>query len=100
MAQKLAKLKDVKEGKPLIVKTKEGVQIALILLEGEIYGIENVCPHMEGPVGEGQIEGCRITCPWHGWQFDIKTGACINVEGEEVKKIPVHVENGDIYLSE
>lgn len=97
MTQKLANVKDIKEGKPLIVKDQDGTEIALISLDGEIFAIENVCPHMEGPVGEGELEGCLLTCPWHGWQFDVKTGACQNVEGEEVRKIPIRVEKGAVY---
>lgn len=99
MTQKLARVKDLKEGKSLIVKTKEGKEIALFCLDGTIYALDNTCPHMEGPLGEGDIEGGCVSCPWHGWKFDIKTGACLNVEGEEAKKIPIHVVNGDIYLS-
>ncbi len=100
MTQKLAKVKDVKEGKPLIVRDKSGTEIALISFEGQIYAIENLCPHMEGPLGEGELNGCRLTCPWHGWEFDVRDGACVNVEGEEAKTIPIKVENGDIYLAD
>jgi nitrite reductase/ring-hydroxylating ferredoxin subunit len=52
-----------------------GTPIALLNVGGEVYALEHCCPHQGGPIGEGEIEGMTITCPWHEWKFDIRTGA-------------------------
>jgi nitrite reductase/ring-hydroxylating ferredoxin subunit len=48
--------------------------IALFNVGGTFYALDGVCPHQGGPLGEGMLEGCVVTCPWHGWQFDVKSG--------------------------
>ncbi len=48
--------------------------VALFNVDGEFYALDGVCPHQGGPLGEGALQGCIITCPWHGWQFDVRTG--------------------------
>lgn len=97
MGDFLAKESAVQEGKPLIVRGSNGLEIVLIRIEGKIYAYENLCPHEDGPVGEGEVEGRCIICPWHGWSFDITNGECQNVPGEELKKIPLRIEEGSIY---
>ena len=50
-------------------------EIAIFNLgEGEFVAVDNACPHRGGPLGEGELEGCLLTCPWHAWQFDVRTG--------------------------
>ena|SRR5687768_7985650 len=48
--------------------------IALYNVEGTFYALDGVCPHQGGPLGKGALNGCVVTCPWHGWQFDVSTG--------------------------
>jgi NAD(P)H-dependent nitrite reductase small subunit len=48
--------------------------IALFNVDGTFYALDGVCPHQGGPLGQGLVEGCVVTCPWHGWQFDVRTG--------------------------
>jgi nitrite reductase (NADH) small subunit len=48
--------------------------IALFNVNGTFYALDGVCPHQGGPLGRGQLEGCVVTCPWHGWQFDVTSG--------------------------
>ncbi len=57
------------------VVTVAGTPIALLNVAGEIFALEHSCPHQGGPIGEGEICGMTITCPWHDWKFDIRTGA-------------------------
>ena len=51
-----------------------GKRLALINLNGEIYAIDDDCPHEGGPLSEGEIHGDEIACPWHTSHFNIKTG--------------------------
>ncbi len=57
------------------VVTVAGTPIALLNVGGEIFALEHSCPHQGGPIGEGEVCGMTITCPWHDWKFDIRTGA-------------------------
>ena len=52
----------------------EGKLIALANVGGTFYAISNTCLHRGGPLGQGVLEGKTLTCPWHGWQFDVTTG--------------------------
>ncbi|HND52905.1 MAG TPA: Rieske 2Fe-2S domain-containing protein [Pirellulaceae bacterium] len=48
--------------------------VALFNVDGEFYALDGICPHQGGPLGKGRLNGCILTCPWHGWQYDVKTG--------------------------
>lgn len=48
--------------------------IALYNVDGTFHALDGVCPHQGGPLGKGTLEGTIVTCPWHGWQFDVCTG--------------------------
>lgn len=52
----------------------EGQLLALYNVEGSFYVLDGVCPHQGGPLGKGVLSGCVVTCPWHGWQFDVTSG--------------------------
>ncbi|MBI3050934.1 non-heme iron oxygenase ferredoxin subunit [Candidatus Woesearchaeota archaeon] len=51
-----------------------GKRIALFNVEGEFYAIDNTCPHKGSPLGEGELDGKTVSCPGHGWLFDVTTG--------------------------
>ncbi len=70
---KIAALADCPPGTGLEVVADERV-VALFNVDGTFYAIDGVCPHQGGPLAEGEVTGCVVTCPWHGWQFDIRTG--------------------------
>ena len=53
-----------------------GTAIAVANVDGTFYAIQNGCPHADGPLGEGTLNGTQVTCPYHGWQFDVTTGDC------------------------
>ncbi|MBS4168663.1 Rieske 2Fe-2S domain-containing protein [Parachlamydia sp. AcF125] len=95
---KLALVSDIPEGKSIIVEGPEGLCIALFKLKGEIFALNNACPHMGGPLGEGCIEQETVTCPWHGWQFNIQSGYCDNMQGNTTRKISIRIEQNLIYL--
>ena len=51
-----------------------GRVIALFNVGGEIFALDGVCPHQGGPLGKGTLRDKIVTCPWHGWQFDVESG--------------------------
>lgn len=48
--------------------------VALFHVEGEVFALDGICSHQGGPLGEGELNGCMVTCPWHGWQYDVRSG--------------------------
>ena len=52
----------------------EGVAICLANVNGELSALDNVCPHRQGPLGQGWVEGETVICPWHSWAFNARTG--------------------------
>jgi nitrite reductase/ring-hydroxylating ferredoxin subunit len=52
----------------------QGRVVALYNVEGKFFALDGICPHQGGPLGKGCLDGAIVTCPWHGWQFDVRTG--------------------------
>src|SRR5260221_1549757 len=73
---KTAKTKDVPPGQAAAF-TIEGQKIALFNVEGTYHAIGDTCTHLGGPLSEGDVQGTRVTCPGHGPDFDLKTGAVL-----------------------
>ncbi len=73
-----------------------GQAIALFNVDGTFYAIDNTCVHRGGPLGEGELEDDTVSCPWHGWQYNVKTGACLNNPSASVKTFEVAVEGSDV----
>jgi NAD(P)H-dependent nitrite reductase small subunit len=74
-----------------------GKEIALFNLDGSFYAIDNTCTHRGGPLAEGFVEGEEVTCPWHGAQFNIKTGAVVGPPASQnVAKYNVRVQGNDV----
>lgn len=48
--------------------------VAVANVNGQWHAIDGLCPHQGGPLGTGRLCGTVLTCPWHGWQFDVVTG--------------------------
>ena len=69
----VARTSQIPEGGVMGVEV-EGKNLALVNLRGEIYALDDSCPHQAGPLSEGQIVGEEIECPWHRSCFDIRTG--------------------------
>ncbi len=57
----------------------EGRIFAVFNVEGTFHVLDGICPHAGGPLGKGALNGNVVTCPWHGWQFDVTNGKhCLN----------------------
>lgn len=97
MSQKIANVDDIPEGKGITV-TVDGNDIALFKQNGQIFAINGTCPHLGGPLGEGFLDNGIVTCPWHGWQFELETGKCENMPGENVSCYPIEVVGNDVLL--
>ena len=80
------------------------VSLALTHIDGEFNAMDNRCPHQGGPLGEGSIEvgsdgQCWLRCPWHGWDFDPKTGLAPGGHEDSGQRLyPVEVREDGIYV--
>ncbi|HEY8313391.1 MAG TPA: Rieske 2Fe-2S domain-containing protein [Candidatus Baltobacteraceae bacterium] len=76
-----------------------GREIALFNVAGEFYALENSCPHQGAPIVDGWLDGPLVTCPWHAWCFDVRTGKMTLGEFATIERYEVRRENGAIYVS-
>ncbi len=96
--RRVAAAGEVAPGSALLVEVA-GQAIALFNLGGAIFAIDNTCPHSGGPLAEGDVEGDRVTCPWHGSIFNIKTGEVLDPPAiEDVAAYAVRVTEDDIEI--
>lgn len=72
--------------------------VALFNLQGEFFALDGICPHQGGPLGDGELEGCTLTCPWHGWQFNVRDGKSLLNPGIEQDSFPVRVDGNEVFL--
>lgn len=72
--------------------------ICLANVNGALTAMDNVCIHRGGPLGQGVVEGGKIVCPWHGWQYDPKSGAASHNPAAKVKVYPVRIEGDDVLI--
>lgn len=73
-------------------------RVAVFNDNGTIYGIEADCKHMRASLATGGIRDGILTCKWHGWQYELATGKCLNLEGVQLKRFEVSIEEGEIFL--
>jgi nitrite reductase (NADH) small subunit len=72
--------------------------ICIANVNGTYNAMDNICLHRGGPLGQGMIEGGKVVCPWHGWVWDVKTGATDLDSRLRVQIYPLKIENGDVML--
>ncbi|WP_442485529.1 Rieske (2Fe-2S) protein [Aeoliella sp. SH292] len=48
--------------------------VVIANVDGEFHAMDGICAHQGGPLAAGRLEGCTLTCPWHGWQYDVRSG--------------------------
>jgi nitrite reductase (NADH) small subunit len=89
---------EVLEGEGLVVRL-EGREIALFRIDGEVHAVDNECPHRGGPIGEGLVREGIVTCPWHEWGFEIRTGKCTINPAATLRRHQVRLENGRVLVS-
>ncbi|MGB5072683.1 MAG: Rieske 2Fe-2S domain-containing protein [Bacteroidota bacterium] len=95
---KVTELKMLREGKGRSFPV-DGRELALFLVGGAVFAIENLCPHQHIPVlAEGELDGTVITCPMHGWQFDLATGRSVNASSR-LTQYDVIIQGDDVMVA-
>lgn len=78
--------------------TVDGEDVVLYRRVDEILAIGNECPHQGGNLCDGWVEGDILSCPLHGWEFDLRSGVCMTIPGERVPRYVVSLDQDAIYL--
>ncbi|MGE5325908.1 MAG: Rieske (2Fe-2S) protein [Deltaproteobacteria bacterium] len=95
---KIANLSEVAPGTAKAVDVN-GQLIALFNVDGAIFALDNTCLHQGGPLGEGLLEGDVITCPWHMWEYNVRTGEKVGHPELKVNRYEIQVANGEIKVA-
>jgi nitrite reductase/ring-hydroxylating ferredoxin subunit len=75
-----------------------GRTIALFNVDGTFHALDGRCPHRGGPLGEGFLDGSRVSCPWHNYTFDVTTGDNVASPDLKVARYEVKVEDGRVFV--
>lgn len=94
---KICQTTDVKPGSGKSIEL-DGRAIAVFNVDGQFYAINGTCKHRGGPLGEGELEGKTVICPWHGWRYDVTTGANEFVPEQPTEKYEVKVDGDDVFV--
>ena len=94
---KVASVDEIPPGTGKVVQVREK-PIALFNVEGHFYAISNQCPHEGGPLGEGYLKGCVVSCPWHDLAFDVRNGQGTDAGGYCVLSYDVRVTGDAVFI--
>jgi len=93
----VARVLDIQEGKGRTV-TANGEAIAIFHLGEHFYAIDDACTHEDAPLGEGEVRGTTVVCPYHDWVYDIPTGTCLTEPSRPVGCFRTKVEDGFVWV--
>ena len=94
---KVCKTADVKKGCGRSIEIN-GKPLALFNVDGGFYAINDVCGHRGGPLGEGELDGKTVICPWHGWRYNVTTGENELVPALPTEKFEVQIQGDDVLV--
>jgi nitrite reductase/ring-hydroxylating ferredoxin subunit len=95
---RVARLDEVSPDHPTLVEA-EGTRVVLVRVGDTVHACDDTCAHHGGPLSDGKLSGTRLSCPWHGWMFDVRTGECLMPSrGGRISTYPVLVEDGEVWI--
>ncbi|MEO0328730.1 MAG: Rieske 2Fe-2S domain-containing protein [Pseudomonadota bacterium] len=94
----VCKTADMREGYANIIRLEGRERVAVFLQEGKLSAISNACAHQNGPLGEGKVIDCLVTCPWHGFQYDVRNGRSPAPFTEKIPTYSVKVAEGKVFV--
>lgn len=96
---KVAQVDDLEDGELMAIEV-DGEPVCLAKVDGEVYAFTDDCTHIGGPLNEGELDGDVLTCPWHGAQFNVRTGKVLRGPArQDIQTYAVRVDNQDIFVS-
>ncbi|GAB4336310.1 MAG: hypothetical protein Kow0037_17390 [Calditrichia bacterium] len=90
-------ISEISPEKPLIYRERCCEVVVFETSEG-YFAVENRCPHVGARLHQGIVEGNDLTCIWHGWKFDLKSGQCYNEYWASLKKYPIEIDGDNLYI--
>ena len=66
---------------------------------GQVFAIEDHCPHKGGPLSQGIVHGTSVTCPLHNWVISLETGRALGADEGAVRTVPVRIEAGRLFIA-
>jgi 3-phenylpropionate/trans-cinnamate dioxygenase ferredoxin subunit len=94
----VATVEEIAPGERLFIEIG-ATPIVLLNAEGSLYAIGDICTHDNGPLGDGEIDGCDIICPRHGARFDVRTGEVLSLPAVlDAPVYPVRVVDGNVEI--
>ena len=94
----VARVEEIEPGTVRTVRAGER-EVALARVDGEFYATQAHCLHLQGPLGEGRVDDHVLTCPWHGWQYDLRTGENEFDRAIKLETYDVRVEDGEVKIA-
>ena len=95
--KRLMGVNDLPEGSGRVVPVG-GQDVAVFRIGGKYYATENQCLHRGGPLGQGELRGQTVVCPWHGWRYDVATGSLELIPTLKVDTFRVEVNGEDVMI--
>lgn len=93
---KVAAVQDVPAGQGTVVRAGRE-ELALFHVGDEFFCTDNACPHRDGPLGDGTLEGEIVMCPWHAWEFNVRTGEA-QYSGCDLRTFACKVEDDAVWV--
>jgi NAD(P)H-dependent nitrite reductase small subunit len=94
---RVAAVEEISAGEGRVVEAG-GRTLAVFNVDGAYYAIDNLCSHRGGPLGDGDLEGTVVSCPWHAWRWDVTSGANVNNPAVRVACFPARVQDGAVFV--
>jgi nitrite reductase/ring-hydroxylating ferredoxin subunit len=94
----VARLDELEPGSLACARVGEE-ELALARIGDEVYALHGHCIHLQGPLCEGRLEGYVLSCPWHGWQYDVRTGENEFDRAIKLETYPVQIEDGEVKVA-
>src|SRR5579864_458736 len=95
--ERAAKLDEIPQGQIREIPLN-GKSVAVANVGGKLFAINSICLHHGGPLGEGELDGTVVSCPWHGWQYDVTTGKVAQQPSDGVQCHPVELRGDEIFV--
>ena len=76
----------------------EGRVIAVFYCEEKLVALDGMCAHQGGPIAQGQLDGRCVTCPWHGWQYDVTTGCNLLTGKKMLDSFEVELREDEVWV--
>jgi nitrite reductase (NADH) small subunit len=88
---------DFREGRGRVVVV-EGLKVAVFRIGERLHAVKDACPHMGASLGDGKLQGLRVTCHMHGWTFDLETGMCSQTRQNSAVIYEVATRGDDVFV--